>query len=87
MESLTGMIDRAAKVCGSKAKLAARLGVDGQRLWNWKSGRRPMPDEKIVELAHIAGVNPIKALREYAFERHTKKKGVAIAGTAAAAIS
>lgn len=44
-----------------------------------------MPDEKIVEIAHIAGESPIKALGEYAWERHTKKKGSASVGTAAAA--
>lgn len=44
-----------------------------------------MPDERLVELAHIAGVNPVQLLGQYAWERLTKKKAAATVGTVAAA--
>lgn len=83
MESVKQVIDKAAKVCGSKKALAERLGVSPQRMWDYESGFRAIPDEKLIEIAHIAGANPIRALGEYAWERHTKKKGSASVGTAA----
>lgn len=36
-----------------------------------------MPDDSIVELAKMAGVDPVKALGEYHFEWLRKKKAVA----------
>lgn len=84
MQSLKGIIDKAAKVCGTKTNLAKRLGISPNRLWDYESGFRPMPDDKVIELAYIAGTNPIKALGEYAFERHGKKKGSATVGTVVA---
>lgn len=83
MDSTKRMIDRAADVCGSRSEVARRLGVAPQRLWDWESGRRSMPDEAIIEIALIAGVDPRAALGAYRWEWHAKKKGRALAGIAA----
>jgi len=56
MKSLERMIDRAAKICGSKAEVARNLGVSPQTLYNWETGRRSMPDEQIDALATLTGI-------------------------------
>jgi len=68
------MIDKAATLCGSKSQVARKLGVSPQTLYNWQSDRRSMPDEKLDQLAHLAGYDPIKALGEYHHERMRKKR-------------
>jgi DNA-binding XRE family transcriptional regulator len=85
MKSAGRMIDRGAELCGSKSEVARRLGVSPQTLYNWETGRRPMPDEQIDALATLIGFDPIKALGEYHHEWMRKKTaGNALAGTAAA---
>jgi transcriptional regulator with XRE-family HTH domain len=81
------MIDSALRHVASEAELAARLSVDQQRLWNWKNGKRSMPDASLIELARIAGLDPKKMLGEYHYEWHEKKMGTAHAGIAAAVFS
>ena len=87
MQSVRRMIDSALRHVASEAELAARLSVDQQRLWNWKNGKRSMPDAALIELAHIAGTDPKKALGDYHYEWHEKKSGTVRAGIAAAAFS
>jgi len=84
MQSVKRMIDKALRHVASEADLATRLGVDQQRLWNWKEGRRSMPSAAIIELAHIGGLDPKNALGEYHYEWHEKKQGFAPVGIAAA---
>lgn len=86
MKSLERMIDKAAKICGSKSEVARRLGVSPQTLYNWETARRSMPDEQIDALATLIGYDPIKALGEYHHERMRKKTaGFVRAGIAVAA--
>lgn len=82
MESVGRMIDRARQVCPSKAELARRLGVTRQRLHEWETGSRPMPDEKIAELASVASVPLIEALGTYHAEALRKKRAGVTAGLA-----
>jgi transcriptional regulator with XRE-family HTH domain len=81
------MIDKAATVCGSKSEVARKLGVSPQTLYNWESDRRSMPDEKLDQLAHLAGYDPIKALGEYHHERMRKKRTTPARAGIAAALS
>jgi len=46
-----------------------------------------MPDEAIIELAFIGGLDAKQCLGEYHLERHEKKAGNALAGIAAAVFS
>jgi hypothetical protein len=71
------MIDKALRVCKTKTKIAERLDASLQRLLEYERGGRAMPDEKIVELAKIAGEDQVKALGEYHFEWLRKKKAAA----------
>lgn len=87
MKSLERMIDKAAQICGSKSEIARTLGVSPQTLYNWESGRRSMPDDKIDVLAHLAGYDPIKALGEYHHERMRKKQTTPVRAGIAAALS
>ena len=85
MKSVKRMIDRALVFCATRTAIATRLGVTPQRLNDWESGRRSMPDEALIELAHIGGKDPKNCLGEYHLERYEKKQGGALAGIAAAA--
>lgn len=85
MQSIERMIDKALRSCLTKAEIARRLGVTPQRLNDWQSGYRSMPDEKLIELAHLAGVDEVKAAGEVIVERVRKKRAAALAGIATAA--
>jgi len=87
MKSLERMIDRAAKICGSKSEVARRLGVSPQTLYNWETARRSMPDEQIDALATLTGYDPIKALGEYHHEWMRKKTGGSARAGIAVALS
>lgn len=56
------LIDKAAKICGSRYKLAQRMGVSESNLGSVVAGRRGLPVEWVPELAEIAGEDPREAL-------------------------
>ncbi|MCX7814785.1 MAG: helix-turn-helix domain-containing protein [Tepidimonas ignava] len=56
METLRELIERAAKVVGSKTELARQLGVNPQRINDWRAGYRPCPPEIVAIMADIAGL-------------------------------
>ena len=56
------LIDRAARLCGSKAALAEKLGVMPQHLSQWASGSRTCQPEDIAAMAHIAGFDAMEFL-------------------------
>lgn len=56
------LIDKAAKICGSRYKLAQRLGVSESNLGSVVAGRRGLPVEWVPELAEIVGEDPREAL-------------------------
>lgn len=85
MESAKRMIDSAAQLCGSKSDVARRLGVAPQRLNDWESGRRAMPDAQLVALAMLAGADPRAAIGAYRWEWLEKKRGGVAAGIVGAA--
>jgi hypothetical protein len=58
-----------AKIGGEKYKIAARIGVASTRLYEYETGRRPMPDHQLAHLASLADVDPRTALGDYAYER------------------
>lgn len=60
-ETLKTLIDKAAAIVGSEAKLARALGVPAQHVSNWKAGSRTcMPEDR----ARIAGFAHEDALQE-----------------------
>jgi transcriptional regulator with XRE-family HTH domain len=82
------LIEKAAKSLGSDTRVAERLGVSRQRLWDWKSGLREMPMDRLEHLATLAGEKPEKAIALVAVERyHLGKRLANIALLAAALVS
>lgn len=59
--SWIALIDAAADLCGGTSALARRLKISPNSLSDSKAGRRPLPAEKIAELAEMLGVNPAEA--------------------------
>lgn len=56
LETLRELIDRAAKEVGTKTELARQLGVNPQRVNDWRAGYRPCPPEVVAVIADIAGM-------------------------------
>jgi len=61
MESVQALLDKAAKVCGSRYALAKRLGVAESNLTSMAKGRRPIPATLAGDLADIIGRDPREA--------------------------
>lgn len=55
-DTLRELIERAAKEVGSKTELARQLGVNPQRVNDWRAGYRPCPPEVVAVIADIAGM-------------------------------
>lgn len=62
IEEVKTLIDKAAKVCGSKSELARRLGIAQQHVSQWASGSRTCQPEDIAAMAHIAGFDAMEFL-------------------------
>lgn len=56
LEILRELIERAAKEVGTKTELARQLGVNPQRINDWRAGYRPCPPEVVAVMADIAGM-------------------------------
>lgn len=56
LATLRELIDRAAKEVGTKTELARQLGVNPQRVNDWRAGYRPCPPEAVAIMADIAGM-------------------------------
>ena len=61
MEYAQTLIDKAAKICGSRYALAKRLSVSESNLTNMVKGNRPIPPSLAGELAAITGDDPRNA--------------------------
>lgn len=72
------IIEMAAESVGSDVRLAERIGVSRQRLYEWKDGRRPIPMARLEHVAIIAGINPENAIAVVAVERHRLGKRIAV---------
>jgi transcriptional regulator with XRE-family HTH domain len=84
------LVEKAQQFHREKKAIAERLGVGPERLSQWQSGARPMPDEKLIELAYMSGQDPVEALGRYHWERANpgKRRAVgAIIAFATAALS
>lgn len=78
MQSVTVLIDKAAKACGSYTALANQMGIPVQNISLMKSGKRAISPATAAELADIAGDDAreaaIAAILESA--RGTRREGV-----------
>lgn len=81
------LVEKAAKFEGSDAAIAQRLGVDRHRLFQWKSGARSMPDDKLIQLAQLASQDPKDALGKYRWERYQEEKKLPRAAVVALAFA
>lgn len=96
LETLRELIDRAAKEVGTKTELARQLGVNPQRVNDWRAGYRPCPPEVVAVIADIAGMPGeewlVRATLWYAkekpyFERLLQAVGKAWPRTGAATVT
>lgn len=58
MQTFQGVIDSAAKICGSQKALAERLDLSPNSITDAKAGRRPLPKEKLAVLACLVDMDP-----------------------------
>ena len=60
MDAFNIMVDKAKEMCGgvSDAELARRINVTPQTLSQWRKKTCPVPDSRIVQIAHIAKITP-----------------------------
>lgn len=72
-EILRELIDRAAKKCGSKTKLAEVVGVTPQRINDWRSGIRDCPPEDVALIAYEAGMPAEEWLVRATLWKHREK--------------
>lgn len=77
MQAMNTLIDKAAKVCGSDAALAKRMGVKPTVISMLRHGRTITP-ETAAELADIAGEDARDAAIQAVLERSkgTRREGV-----------
>ena len=57
MQDLRAVIEQAAAKEGSGANLAKALGVNPQRVTEWKNGHRPCPIHTQAQIAELAGID------------------------------
>lgn len=60
MQTFQGVIDKAAKLCGSQKELAERLGVTPQAVTHAKNCRQPLKAEALAILGEITGTDPAR---------------------------
>lgn len=70
MKSVKTLIDKAAKVCGSEAEVARRLGTSRQALSAMKHGTRETSPETAAMLADIAHEDAREAVIQAVIERN-----------------
>jgi len=83
------LIEKAARFKQTRGAIAEELGVGPERLSQWQSGARSMPDEKLIALAQMGGQDPKEALGNYHWERAKVGKtlaAVALIASATAAL-
>lgn len=80
VNSVKTLIDKAAKVCGSKKALAEELGVMPQHVTQWANGHRTCTPIDQAAIAGIAGYNAMEFLARAAIEStEGTKKGMVLA--------
>lgn len=56
------LIDKAAKELGSQKALAEKLGVDQNKVSQWKNGHAVIQPDDLAAIAHLAGYNAMNVL-------------------------
>lgn len=69
-ESLNSLIDKASAIAGSDAALARLLGVQRQRVANWRNGNDTCSPEDCALLAGVAGVDPLAEMTRAMLRKH-----------------
>lgn len=91
MDMLREAIKRAVSFKATKTAVAEELGTNPQVLWRWETGKKSMPDDKLVKLAEMTGADPVKLLGQYHYERWQQmgkaQSGIAIVGSVAAVLT
>jgi len=62
IDELNLLIDKAAAIAGSDAKVAALIGSHAQTVSNWRHGSKTCPPEMQALMAHVAGLDPLAEL-------------------------
>lgn len=70
MNTVKSLIDKAAKLCGSEANAARRIGTSPQALSDMKHGKREMSPETAALLADIANEDARQAVIDAVIERN-----------------
>jgi DNA-binding transcriptional regulator YdaS (Cro superfamily) len=81
------LIDEAAAIAGSQHKLAAAIGAQQGHISEWRKGKRPCPDKHVLQMARIAGHNPLRTALEVYKERLGELAKTLAIGAAAITLS
>jgi len=80
------LIERAARTCGSKSAVARAIGVTPQRVWEWETGSRGCPPDRIDQLAELAEL-PMESRVRAVWEAVRKAAGKTLAALALGAVA
>jgi DNA-binding transcriptional regulator YdaS (Cro superfamily) len=69
MKALETLIRDASRAAGGQNALARAIGETSGNVSNWLSGKRHCPDKHILQMARIAGRNPMQTAMEVYKER------------------
>lgn len=62
MDVTKTLIDKAAEKLGSQKAIAEKLGVDQNRVSQWKNGHAPIQPDDLAAIAYLAGYNAMNVL-------------------------
>jgi transcriptional regulator with XRE-family HTH domain len=54
---LDELINKASKAAGNDSRLAEQIGVNRQKVSQWRHGHQPCPPADVALMAHIAGLD------------------------------
>lgn len=80
------LIDRAARTCGSTSAVARAMGVNSGRVFEWRSGSRPCPPDRVDQLAELAGL-PMETRVRTVWEAVRRAAGKTLAALALGAVA
>ena len=79
LQELNLLIDKAAAIAGSDAKLARSIGVPPQHVSNWRHGHKTATPADQALMAHVAGLDPVQVLARATVQQYEgKAKGDAL---------
>lgn len=70
--TLSDLIEKAVEAKGTRAAVAEGLGMDKQRLTDWKAGRRTPDANEIAYLAKCAGLPVLQTVGEIESQLNSK---------------